>query len=260
MAFYVLAAVSRKKIQINDFNCINVSFPNFLNTIQNLKNNKDKKIILACDGGVATGKTSILKRVSKHYKSKAAFIDSGLLYRYLTLVHLKKGKSKINVDYLIKELKNITIKKLQNPNLHSNAVSNKVSDIAKIPKIREALLPVQRNLIFNSDEKIMLVGGRDICSKILPGAFSDLKLFIDADVKLRSKRRYLELLSNKKEQKIEYQEILNALKARDSADKNRKVSPLKKTKDSVLINNNSNDISRPVKKIIDLLEKEIKKH
>jgi 3-phosphoshikimate 1-carboxyvinyltransferase len=260
MAFYVLAAVSRKKIQINDFDCINVSFPNFLNTIQNLKNNKDKKIILACDGGVATGKTSILKRVSKHYKSKAAFIDSGLLYRYLTLVHLKKGKSKINVDYLIKELKKITIKKLQNPNLHSNTVSNKVSDIAKIPKIREALLPVQRDLIFNSDEKIMLVGGRDICSKILPGAFSDLKLFIDADVKLRAKRRYLELLSNKKERKIEYQEILNALKARDSADKNRKVSPLKKTRDSVLINNNSNDISRPVKRIIDLLEKEIKKH
>ena len=198
--------------------------------------------------------------MSKHYRSKAAFIDSGLLYRYLTLVHLKKGKSKINVDYLIKELKNITIKKLQNPNLHSNAVSNKVSDIAKIPKIREALLPVQRDLIFNSDEKIMLVGGRDICSKILPGAFSDLKLFIDADVKLRAKRRYLELLSNKKEQKIEYQEILNALKARDSADKKRKVSPLKKTRDSVLINNNSNDISRPVKRIIDLLEKEIKKH
>ena len=167
---------------------------------------------------------------------------------------------KINVDYLIKELKNITIKKLQNPNLHSNAVSNKVSDIAKIPKIREALLPVQRDLIFNSNEKIMLVGGRDICSKILPRAFSDLKLFIDADVKLRAKRRYLELLSNKKEQKIEYKEILNALKARDSADKNRKVSPLKKTRDSVLINNNSNDISRPVKRIIDLLEKEIKKH
>ena len=117
-----------------------------------------------------------------------------------------------------------------------------------------------RDLIFNSDEKIMLVGGRDICSKILPGAFSDLKLFIHADVKLRAKRRYLELLSNKKERKIEYQEILNALKARDSADKNRKVSPLKKTRDSVLINNNSNDISRPVKRIIDLLEKEIKKH
>ena len=94
----------------------------------------------------------------------------------------------------------------------------------------------------------------------MPGAFSDLKLFIDADVKLRAKRRYLELLSNKKERKIEYQEILNALKARDSADKDRKVSPLKKTRDSVLINNNSNDISRPVKRIIDLLEKEIKKH
>ena len=100
----------------------------------------------------------------------------------------------------------------------------------------------------------MLVGGRDICSKILPGAFSDLKLFIDADVKLRAKRRYLELLSNKKERKIEYQEILNALKARDSADKDRKVSPLKKTRDSVLINNTNlskRSCFLKIKKIID---------
>jgi len=260
MAFYVLAAVSRKRIQINGFDCINVSFPNFLSTIKNLKNNRSKRVVLACDGGVATGKTSILKRVAKHHKLKAAFIDSGLLYRYLTLIHLEKKQSKININYLIKELKNITVKKLQNSKLHSNQVSNKVSEIAKIPKIREALLPVQRDLVFNSNEKIMLVGGRDICSKILPGAFSDLKLFIDADVKLRAKRRYLELLSNKNEKKVRYKDILNALKARDFADKNRKVSPLKKTRDSVLIKNNTNDISRPVKRIIDLLEREIKKH
>ena len=95
MAFYVLSSVSRKKIQINDFNCTNVSFPNFLETINNLKTKKFKKIIVACDGGVASGKTSILKKLKKIYKSKAAFIDSGLLYRYLTLTHLKSGKKKL---------------------------------------------------------------------------------------------------------------------------------------------------------------------
>ena len=259
MAFYVLSSVSRKKIQINDFNCTNVSFPNFLKTINNLKIKKFKKIIVACDGGVATGKTSILKKIKKIYKSKAAFIDSGLLYRYLTLAHLKSGKKKINIKYLIKILDSINVIKLQNPKLHSNLVSNSVSKIAKIPSIRKALLPIQRQLILNCPHSLVLVGGRDICSKILPAGFSDIKLFIDAKVKLRAKRRYLELQKRKGERNLDFNEIYKALKARDLADKTRKVSPLKKTRDSILIRNDSNGISRALKKIVFLIESEIKK-
>jgi len=260
MAFFVLSSVSRKKIQINDFNCTNISFPNFIDTVNNLKNKSYKKIIVACDGGVATGKTSILKKIKNFYRSKAVFIDSGLLYRYLTLIHLQSGQKKINIKYLIKILNNLSISKLRNPKLHSNQVSNYVSKIAKIPSIRKALLPVQRKLIFNSLSPIVLVGGRDICSKILPAGFSDIKLFIDAKVKLRAQRRYLELKKRKKEQNIDFNQILHALKARDLADKTRKVSPLKKTNDSILIRNDSNGISRALKKIVFLIEREIKKH
>ena len=260
MAFYVLSSVSRKRIQINDFNCTNVSFPNFLETINNLKTKKFKKIIVACDGGVATGKTSILKKIKKLYKSRAVFIDSGLLYRYLTLAHLKSGKKKINIKYLIKILGSINIIKLQNPKLNSNLVSNFVSKIAKIPAIRKALLPIQRQLIFNCPHSLVLVGGRDICSKILPLGFSDIKLFIDAKVKLRAKRRYLELQKRKNETNLDFNEIYKALKARDFADKTRKVSPLKKTEDSILIRNDSNGISRALKKIVFLIESEIKKN
>ena len=262
MAFFVLSSVSRKKIQINDFNCTKISFPNFIETINTLKNKSFKKIIVACDGGVATGKTSILKKIKNLYKSKAIFIDSGLLYRYLTLMHLQKGKGKGKVDikYLIKILDNLSIPKLHNPKLHSNQVSNYVSKIAKIPSIRKALLPVQRKLIFNSLSPLVLVGGRDICSKILPAGFSDIKLFIDAKVKLRAQRRYFELKNRKKEKNIDFNEILKALKARDFADKTRKVSPLKKTSDSILIRNDSNGISRALKKIVFLIEREIKKH
>ena len=145
MAFFVLSSVSRKRIQINDFDCTKVSFPSFMETVKCLANKNQKKIIIACDGGVATGKTSILKRIKQHYKSKATFIDSGLLYRFLTLIHLKSGKKKINVNYLIKNLNLINISKLHNSKLHSNIVSNNVSKIAKIPSIRKALLPIQRN-------------------------------------------------------------------------------------------------------------------
>ena len=259
MAFYVLSSVSRKRIQINDFECTNISFPNFLETINNLKTKKFKKIIVACDGGVATGKTSILKKIEKIYKSKSIFIDSGLLYRYLTLAHLKSGKKKINIKYLIKILDSISIVKLQSPKLHSNLVSNSVSKIARIPSIRKALLPIQRRLIFNCPHSLVLVGGRDICSKILPSGFSDIKLFIDAKVKLRAKRRYLELQKRKNETNLDFDEIYKALKARDLADKTRKVSPLKKTKDSILIRNDSNGISRALEKIVFLIESEIKK-
>ena len=260
MAFYVLSSVSRKRIQINDFDCTNVSFPDFLETINNLKTRKFKKIIVACDGGVATGKTSILKKIKKLYKSKAVFIDSGLLYRYLTLAHLKSGKKKVNIKYLIKILDSISIVRLQNSKLHSNLVSNSVSKIARIPAIRKALLPIQRRLIFNCPDSLVLVGGRDICSKILPSGFSDIKLFIDAKVKLRAKRRYLELQNRKNEINPDFNEIYRALKARDLADKTRKVSPLKKTKDSILIRNDSNGISRALKKIVFLIESEIKKN
>ncbi len=259
MAFFVLSAISRKKIQINDFNCTNVSFPNFLETIKKLEYRQNKKLIIACDGGVASGKTSILKKIKKYYGSKAAFLDSGLLYRYLTLIHLESKKKKINQEYLIKKLKNVNIAKLQNSKLHSNIISNKVSDIAKMPLIRKALLPIQRKIIFDSQQSIILVGGRDICTKILPLGFSDLKLFIDAKLKLRAKRRYLELKTRKNHQNVHFKDVLGGLKARDLADKNRKISPLKKTKDSILIRNDSNGISRALRKILFLIEREIKK-
>jgi len=260
MAFFVLSSVSRKKIQINDFNCTNISFPNFLETVNSLKDNSFRKIIVACDGAVATGKTTILKKIDKFYRSKSIFIDSGLLYRYLTLAHLQSGKKKVNVKYLIKILDSISIGKLHNLKLHSNNVSNNVSKIAKIPSIRKALLPIQRKLIFNCPHSIVLVGGRDICSKILPAGFSDIKIFIEAKVKLRAERRYLELKNRKSEKNISFNDILTALKARDLADKTRKASPLKKTSDSILIRNDSNDISRALKKIVFLIESEIKKY
>ena len=175
------------------------------------------------------------------------------------MIHLKSGKKKINVNYLIKNFNLINISKLHNSKLHSNIVSNNVSKIAKIPSIRKALLPIQRKLILDCPKPIILVGGRDICSTILPAGFSDIKLFIDARVRLRAKRRYLELKKKKNEKNQNFDKILKALKARDLADKSRKISPLRKTKESILIRNDSNDISRALKKIIFLIEKEMNK-
>ncbi len=264
LSFFCLAAASRKKIIIEDFECINVSFPNFLKVIDKLKTYKYKKIIVAADGGVAVGKTSVLNKVANYYKSKATTLDTGLIYRYITKIHLNSKNKKINTNFLLNKCKTISIQNLKSATLHSNKISNKVSEIAKLKRIRNEILPLQRKIVFNSNNyKIILVGGRDICSKILPYGFSDLKFFFSASTRLRAKRRYNELISRDSEKNIKYLDVLKELKKRDFSDKNRKYGRLQKTKDSILLKNDSSDIRRPVNKIvklINLLEREIKKH
>ena len=95
--------------------------------------------------------------------------------------------------------------------------------------------------------------GRDICSIIVPDA--DIKLFITANLKIRSLRRYKELKA--KNNKITYQEVLKSIKKRDKSDINRKISPLKKTKDSILINTSNLSIRRSFLKIKKIIDKKI---
>ena len=254
LSFLVLAAATRKKILINDFNFINISFPEIEKIIKKLTV-KPNKVIVAIDGKVSSGKTSICKSLQKKYKGKAFFFDSGTLYRRLSLLHLRKNFKKINVDFLVKQSKKIKIKDLSNKNLHSNEVSKLVPKIAKIKEVRSALLDLQRKIIFESKSNIVLVAGRDIGSKILPNNFSDLKLFIDAPIKIRALRRFKELKCKFPNKKILFKNILEDIKARDKVDSKRKISPLVKVKSAHLISNHTKYISTPVMKIIKLIKK-----
>jgi len=254
LSFLVFSSVSRKKIIINNFDTVNVSFPNIEKLIKKLYKKKNK-IIVALDGTVSSGKTSICKNLVKKYKGKAFFFDSGLLYRKLSLIHLKKKSKRINVDFLAKSAKNIKLNDLRNPELHSNEVSKIVSKIAKIKSIRTALLQVQRNIIFKSKNKIVLVAGRDIGSKVLPNNFSDLKIFIDAPVHIRARRRFDELKAKFPHKNLDYKTVMRQLMLRDKVDSLRKISPLIKVKSAHLISNHSKYISTPVIKIMKLIKK-----
>ena len=97
------------------------------------------------------------------------------------------------------------------------------------------------------------VDGRDICSIIVPDA--DVKLFITANLKTRAFRRYKELKT--KNRNISYQEVLKSLRKRDKSDVNRKISPLKKTKDSILLNTTNLSIRRCFLKIKKIIDKKI---
>ena len=240
----------KKKILIKDFDSANVSYPTFLSDIKKIINKQSKQIIVGMDGPVGSGKTSVAKYAVSKIKN-SLFLDSGLLYRFLAKKHLATKNKKINEKYLIKIAKTITLKDIQSSNLHTQKINALVSIIAKIQSIRSALLPVQRNIIFNNPYQYVFASGRDINSKVAQNA--DLKIYIDAPIKVRAHRRFLEL--KKKNQNISYQEVLKSVANRDYLDKTRSNSPLIKTKDSVLINNTGRNIRSTFVKIQNLIRK-----
>ena len=131
-------------------------------------------------------------------------------------------------------------------------MGNEASLIAKDKYIRKLVYSFQVQCAYKPPKKFngSCLDGRDITYKIIPDA--DLKFFITANVKIRAKRRYLELKNLKKN--VSYSEILKSIKNRDKSDYNRRISPLKKTKDSILIN--TSKLSKracflKIKKIID---------
>ena len=250
MSFAVMAMASKKKIHIKDFDCARVSYPNFLSDIEKIRNKSFKQIIVGLDGPVSSGKTSVAKYAANKLQN-SLFLDSGLLYRFLAKKQLQQKQKKINVSKLITIAKKISLKDLKSAGLHKQNINLLVSKIAKIPQIRKALLPVQRKIIFNTSFQNVFVCGRDINSKVAQNA--DLKIYIDAPLKMRATRRYLEL--KKINPAITFEEVLKTVKMRDFNDKSRSHSPLIKTKDSILINNTGSNIRTTFVKLQRLIRK-----
>ena len=250
MSFAVMAMASKKKIHIKDFDCARVSYPNFLSDIEKIRNKRFEQIIVGLDGPVSSGKTSVAKYAANKLQN-SLFLDSGLLYRFLAEKQLQQKQKKINVSKLIAIAKKISLNDLKSSGLHKQNINLLVSKIAKIPQIRKALLPVQRKIIFNTSFQNVFVCGRDINSKVAQNA--DLKIYIDAPLKMRATRRYLEL--KKINPAITFEEVLKTVKMRDFNDKSRSHSPLIKTKDSILINNTGSNIRTTFVKLQRLIRK-----
>ena len=250
MSFAVMAMASKKKIHIKDFDCARVSYPNFLSDIEKIRNKSFKQIIVGLDGPVSSGKTSVAKYAANKLQN-SLFLDSGLLYRFLAKKQLQQKQKKINISKLITIAKKISLNDLKSSRLHKQNINLLVSKIAKIPQIRKALLPVQRKIIFNTSFQNVFVCGRDINSKVAQNA--DLKIYIDAPLKMRATRRYLEL--KKINPAITFEEVLKTVKMRDFNDKSRSHSPLIKTKDSILINNTGSNIRTTFVKLQRLIRK-----
>ena len=204
---------------------------------------------IAVDSPAAAGAGTLCKAISKYYN--LLYLDTGKIYRMIAYLKIN-NQSKYNKNFIKKEIKNLNLNKLKSKKLLTDEIGNEASLIAKDKNIRKLVHSFQLKCAYNPPKKFdgSCLDGRDITYKIIPDA--NLKFFITANIKTRALRRYNELKSLNK--RINYKEVLKNIKKRDKSDYNRKVSPLKKTKDSILIN--TSNLSKracflKIKKIID---------
>ncbi len=187
---------------------------------------KFKKLIIACDGESASGKSTAAKLISRKYK--LLLINSGLLYRYASKEIIKNNPKDI-VNFLKKRFKSISYKKVVKLNLHSQQISKHVAILAKNRNIRKIINTFQKKLI--KKNKKICIEGRDIASKILAkNPKYDLAFYFKCNLNVSSYRRWLDLKKT-----VPLKEVKKSLKNRTKMDKTRKNSPLVKVKDAILI-------------------------
>ena len=208
---------------------------------------KKKLINIAIDGHSSCGKSSIAKCISKEFNM--TYIDSGAMYRAITLYCIENEiifENAIDYTLLLQSIKKIDISFNYNTGLSTtetflngknvehlirdSRVSDQVSSISKIREVRDKLIDFQQKIC---SKKNVVMDGRDIGTKVMPDA--DVKFFITADVSVRAQRRFDELKTNNKD--LTYAKVLANLNKRDSDDVGRKINPLLKAVDAIVIDN-----------------------
>ena len=211
------------------------------------------KIKVAIDSPAAAGAGTQAKLISKHFN--LFYLDTGKIYRLIANIKLTEPK-KYTHALIKKKMQKLNLKDLQNKKLLSDDIGTMASIISKDKKIRKLVHAFQIKSAYHPPKKYngSCLDGRDITYKIIPDA--NFKFFITANAQTRALRRYKELKRLNK--KISFIEILKSIKKRDKSDYNRKISPLKKTQDSILINTTNLTKRSCFLKIKKIMDKKIK--
>ena len=198
-------------------------------------------MIVAIDGPAASGKGTIAKKLAEYFN--LSYLDTGILYRAVALQLLTKGMNEKDSQSAEKVARQVSIASIDHTGIRAQAVSDLASKIATIPGVREELLDRQRRFAQNPDpgKDGAILDGRDIGTVVCPHA--DFKIFIMADLEIRAKRRWKELLQS--DPTVIYCEVLEEMRSRDERDTNRKDAPLAVTSGALVIDtsNNSIDVS-----------------
>ena len=212
------------------------------------------KFIVAIDGTAASGKGTLAKKTANHFGFK--YLDTGILYRvvayYLKSAEIHSEISKQNVQDSLRLLIN---KDFQLSHLRNEEISLKASIISKNKIVRDNLLTYQRE--FAMQEGGTVLDGRDIGTVVCPNA--DIKIFVDADIEIRAKRRYDQYLKKNSNSNLNLSDIIDDLKKRDYIDKNRQLSPLVSAKDAYLLDTSNITSDDGLKKIIQIISRKLEK-
>ncbi len=198
-----------------------------------------KKIIIAIDGYSSCGKSTLAKSLASHLGY--TYIDSGAMYRAVTLFLLEHGIKVEDQNRVQAALRDINIRFAANNHTLLNgrdveseirqmAVSNYVSEVAAVPEVRRAMVRQQQQM---GEERGIVMDGRDIGTVVFPKA--ELKIFLTADPEIRARRRYDELAQKGQEATLEA--VQANLTHRDHIDSTREDSPLRQAADAVIIDN-----------------------
>ena len=227
----------------------------------------EKKLIIAIDGYSSCGKSTFAKAIARELNY--IYIDSGAMYRAVTLYCIRQGfigEGKSDVNNIIRELDEINIEFVYNPDINEfetflnsdnvekeirgTEVSAYVSRISMIPEVRMKMVALQRQIgVFRG----IVMDGRDIGTVVFPDA--DLKIFMTAAVDIRAKRRYDEFMN--KGFNVDFDEIRKNIVARDITDENRDISPLRKADDAIVLDNTRMTVEEQMKWVRRLIEKMI---
>jgi CMP/dCMP kinase len=225
----------------------------------------DKKLRIAIDGYSSCGKSTFAKAIAKELKY--IYIDSGAMYRAVTLYCMRKGwinKDSFNINGILNNLDDIEVSFNFNNDieqyetiLNSENVENEVrgievsgfvSKISQIPEVRERMVELQRQIGIN---KGIVMDGRDIGTVVFPDA--ELKIFMTASVDIRAKRRYDELKA--KGDIVDLEDIKRNIISRDIADENRDISPLRRAEDAVILDNSRMSVKDQMEWVMEIIKK-----
>jgi CMP/dCMP kinase len=213
----------------------------------------EKRLIIAIDGYSSCGKSTFARLIAKELNY--IYIDSGAMYRAVTLFCMRRkfiGTSGVNLNGILSELNDINIDFVFNPDkneyetflnsenveteIRNMEVTSYVSRISQIYEVRDRMVELQRQI---GVTKGIVMDGRDIGTVVFPDA--DIKIFMTASVEIRARRRFDELKN--KGLNIDFDEIKRTIIARDIADENRDISPLKRADDAIILDNSRMNIS-----------------
>jgi CMP/dCMP kinase len=223
-----------------------------------------EKLIIAIDGYSSCGKSTFAKAIAKELNY--LYIDSGAMYRAVTLYCMRKNfidDHWLNTESIIDDLHNITVEFVFNPEseeyeTYLNAenvekeirgleVTSLVSRISQIAEVRARMVELQRKI---GASKGIVMDGRDIGTVVFPDA--DLKIFMTASTDIRAKRRFNELAS--KGICADFEEVKRNIIARDIADENRDVSPLRRADDAIILDNSRMTVEEQMLWVFKIIE------